>query len=54
MQGPINFTPQGLAAEAHQAQGKLAAGLGTLRRVDDVTYGATAKQEVWRDGKVLL
>jgi polyhydroxyalkanoate synthase len=54
MQGPINFTPQGLAQEATQAQGKLAAGLETLRRVDDVTYGATAKQEVWRDGKVVL
>ena len=54
MQGPINFTPQGLAQEATQAQGKLAAGLETLRRVDDVTYGATTKQEVWRDGKVVL
>ena len=54
MQGPIHFTPQGLAQEATHAQGKLAAGLDTLRKVDDVHYGATAKQEVWRDGKVVL
>ena len=44
MQGPINFTPQGLAQEATQAQAKLAAGLETLRKVDDVNYGATAKR----------
>lgn len=54
MAGPIIFTPQGLAQEAMQAQAKLAAGLDTLRRVGDVAYGATAKQEVWRDGKVAL
>ena len=31
---------------------KLRAGLDTLHEVDDVTYGATAREEVWRDGKV--
>lgn len=54
MHGPLNFSPQDLAREALQAQAKLAAGLGTLREVDDVDYGATAKQEVWRDGKTVL
>ena len=54
MQGPINLTPQGLAEEAMRMQAKLGAGLGTLREVDDVAYGATTKQEVWRDGKVVL
>ncbi|HVR81277.1 MAG TPA: class III poly(R)-hydroxyalkanoic acid synthase subunit PhaC [Luteimonas sp.] len=54
MHGSINLTPQGLAEEAMQMQAKLGAGLGTLREVDDVTYGATTKQEVWRDGKVVL
>ena len=54
MNGPLNLTPQGLAAEAMQLQAKLGAGLGTLREVDDVDYGATAREEVWRDGKVAL
>jgi len=54
MNGPLNLTPQGLAAEAMQLQAKLGAGLGTLREVDDVDYGATKREEIWRDGKVAL
>ena len=54
MSGPLNLTPQGLAAEAMQLQAKLGAGLGTLREVDDVDYGTTTREEVWRDGKVAL
>ncbi len=54
MNGPLNFTPEALAGEAMRMQGKLGAALDTLRQVDDVEYGATAKQEVWRDGKVVL
>ncbi|MCJ0824987.1 class III poly(R)-hydroxyalkanoic acid synthase subunit PhaC [Luteimonas sp. 50] len=54
MTGPLDFTPQALAREAMELQAKLGAGLGTLREVDDVDYGATAKEEVWRDGKVVL
>ena len=54
MNGPLDFTPQALAEEALKLQAKLGAGLGTLRQVDDVDYGATAKEEVWRDGKVVL
>ncbi len=54
MNGPLNFTPEMLAGEAMRMQSKLGAGLETLKQVDDVTYGATAKQEVWRDGKVAL
>lgn len=52
--GPLNFSPDTLAQEAMRAQDKLRAGLDTLREVDDVDYGATAKEEVWRDGKVVL
>ncbi|GAB3751982.1 class III poly(R)-hydroxyalkanoic acid synthase subunit PhaC [Lysobacter olei] len=52
--GPLGFTPQSLAEEAAQLQHKLAAGLETLTQVDDVTYGATRREEVWRDGKVVL
>ncbi|MEO6365757.1 MAG: class III poly(R)-hydroxyalkanoic acid synthase subunit PhaC [Luteimonas sp.] len=54
MNGPLNFTPEALAGEAMRMQGKLAAALDTLKQVNDVDYGATAKQEVWRDGKVVL
>ena len=54
MSGPIHFTAEGLAQEALQLQQKLAAGVNTLRNVDEVEYGATTRQEVWRDGKVAL
>jgi polyhydroxyalkanoate synthase len=54
MNGPLGFTPQSLAEEAMQAQAKLAAGLGTLREVGNYDYGATGREEVWRDGKVVL
>ena len=52
--GPLNFSPDALAQEAMRAQDKLRAGLDTLRDIDDVDYGVTAKEEVWRDGKVVL
>lgn len=54
MNGPLHFTADALAQESLQVQQKLIAGVETLRNVDDVQYGATAKQEVWRDGKVVL
>ena len=54
MNGPLHITPGELAQEAATLQQKLAAGLQTLPQVGDVHYGATAKQEVWRDGKVVL
>ncbi|KRD79998.1 class III poly(R)-hydroxyalkanoic acid synthase subunit PhaC [Lysobacter sp. Root983] len=54
MTGPIQFTPESLAQEAMRTQAKLRAGLDTLRELDDVEYGATRKEEVWRDGKVAL
>lgn len=54
MYGPLNLTPQKLADEAAALRNKLAAGIATLREVDDVDYGATRKQAVYRDGKVVL
>jgi polyhydroxyalkanoate synthase len=54
MTGPLHITPERVAEEATRFQQKLGAGLQTLRDVDDVHYGATTKQEVWRDGKVVL
>ena len=41
-----------LAQEATTLVQKLSAGLHTLPEVDDVHYGATQKQEVWRDGAI--
>lgn len=54
MNGPLNITPESLALEAAQLQRKLAAGIGTLRRMDDVHFGVTPREEVWRDGKTVL
>ncbi|MFZ5605868.1 MAG: class III poly(R)-hydroxyalkanoic acid synthase subunit PhaC [Pseudomonadota bacterium] len=54
MYGPLAITPETLAEEAGKLQRKLAAGLHTLRELDDVHVGATAREEVWRDGKVVL
>ena len=54
MNGPLNIGIDRIAQEATRFQQKLGAGLQTLREVVDFDYGATAKQEVWRDGKVVL
>lgn len=51
---PFDVTPDKLAEEAANVQQKLGAGLATLRELDEVHYGVTAKEEVWRDGKVVL
>ena len=52
--GPLNITAEGLAEEAAKLQRKLEAGLHTLRDLGDVDFGATAREEVWRDGKTVL
>src|SRR5690606_19501243 len=49
-----SVAPGGVAAEAVRFQRKLAAGLQSLREVGGYEYGATGKEEVWRDGKVVL
>lgn len=54
MHGPLAITPDALANEAMRLQHKLGAGLQSLREVGDYDYGATGKEEVWRDGKVVL
>ncbi len=54
MNGPIAFSPESLAQEAMAAQQKLRAGLERLREVENIDYGATEREEVWRDGKVVL
>jgi len=52
--GPLDISVDELAQETLRAQQKLAAGLETLPQVGDVDYGATPRQEVWRDGRVVL
>ena len=52
--GPLNITAESLAEEASKFQRKLQAGIGTLREMDDVQFGVTAREEVWRDGKTVL
>ena len=54
MYTPFDVSPDKLAQEAATVQEKLGAGLATLRELDDVHYGVTAKEEVWRDGKIVL
>ena len=54
MYGPLAITPDTLAEEASTLQRKLAAGLRTLRELQDVHVGATPREQVWRDGKVVL
>jgi polyhydroxyalkanoate synthase len=52
--GPLNLTPDALARESAQMQAKLGAAFDTLRSVGDCDYGASVREEVWRDGKVAL
>ena len=54
MLGPLNIGIDRVAEDATHVQRKLGAGLKTLREVEDYDFGATPKQEVWRDGKVVL
>ena len=54
MTGPLNITPESLAEEASQFQRKLGAGLDTLQGMQDVHFGVSDREEVWRDGKVVL
>jgi polyhydroxyalkanoate synthase len=54
MFGPLQFTPADALREITALGEKMARGAKTLREAEDVTYGATPKEAVWRDGKVVL
>ncbi|GAB3052244.1 class III poly(R)-hydroxyalkanoic acid synthase subunit PhaC [Stenotrophomonas tumulicola] len=54
MKGPLGFNADDLMQETLAMQRKLMEGLQLLPSVDDVDYGATAREEIWRDGKVAL
>ena len=52
--GPLQFDPLALAEEAWNFQKRLVEGVRVLGQVENVDYGATAREEVWRDGKTVL
>jgi polyhydroxyalkanoate synthase len=54
MNGPLGFNSEDLLREALAMQQKLLQGLQVLPGLEEVDYGATERQEVWRDGKVTL
>jgi hypothetical protein len=54
MKGPLGFNADDLMQETLAMQRKLMEGLKLLPQVEDVDYGVTAREEVWRDGKVVL
>ena len=51
---PIRIDPQKALEEALRFNQKLAAGFKTLRALDEVDYGATAKEEIYRQDKLVL
>jgi polyhydroxyalkanoate synthase len=54
MQTAIKFDPKALIDEALRFNQKFAAGLQTLRSLDDVHFGCTDKEEIYREDKVVL
>lgn len=51
---PIHFTAESIANELKTVGSKMSAAAETFAKMDDVQYGATEREEVWRDGKVVL
>jgi len=52
--GPININPKDALDEVMRFSQKLTASTKVLREVDDVHYGATEKEEVYREDKLVL
>ncbi|KAG0773794.1 hypothetical protein G6F21_014284 [Rhizopus arrhizus] len=52
MKGPLGFNADDLMQDTLAMQRKLLEGLTLLPQGEDVDYGVTAREEVWRDGKV--
>ncbi len=51
---PLGFSLDQLQAQMAAMQQKLSNGMALLPQVDDVAVGVTAREQVWRDGKVCL
>ena len=54
MKGPLGFSADELMQEGLAWQRRVLEGMKVLSGVDEVDYGVTERQEVWRDGKVVL
>ena len=54
MTGPLDIGLNTLMQEAMTFQQKLASGARTLHELGDTGFGVTPREEVWRDGKVVL
>jgi polyhydroxyalkanoate synthase subunit PhaC len=52
--GPIRITPDVALQEAMRYSQKLATGLDTLRGLDNVSFGATEKEAVYSEDKLML
>ena len=52
--GPVRIEPAKLVDEAIRFQKKLAAGAEVLRKLDDVEFGCTPKEEVYREDKLVV
>ncbi len=52
--GPIRIEPAKLFDEAQKFRNKLVAGMSVLRQLDDVEFGVTAKDEVYREDKLVV
>ena len=52
--GPIKIEPSKVLQEALTFQKKLMAGMTTLGEVEDVQFGVTAKEEVYREDKMVV
>src|SRR5688572_18486436 len=52
--GPIRIEPKRALDEAITTQRKLASALQTLRSMDEVEFGVTAKEEVYREDKLVV
>jgi polyhydroxyalkanoate synthase len=51
---PVKIEPAKALDEVLKLQGKLAAGMKTLRELDDVGYGATDKEAIYREDKLVV
>lgn len=54
MQGAIKLEPKNLVDEALRFSQKFAAGMRTLRDLDEVSFGCTDKEEIYREDKLVL
>lgn len=52
--GPLKIDPQKALGEALKFNERIAAGFKTLRALNEVDYGASAKEEIYREDKLVL